>query len=178
LYNPNSYINNITTYALVHQHEMWFVNNPHAPEIALLDCVINTRTKQPRPFNSGDLFVNKLTLDYAAWKEQPRESVPGGPPGMKEQLLQLCAGFFEDVEARDRCCGRVAPGIIACLGNIRKKVVVLLGDGNNGKSGFLSLLKCMFRTICAPGGQEYYWVTEATSDVRFFSSFLFFFFVC
>jgi hypothetical protein len=141
--------------------EMWYGNNPVQPEIALFDCVYNWLNDSVRKFNADDYFVCKLALDYAAWKEQP-------PAYLESELLAGDAGFFEDEPARERVCGRLALALIMCNGNFRKKALVFKGKGNNGKSGLMSRCKHMFEMVSAPGGDEYNWVTEATSEVRFF----------
>jgi hypothetical protein len=146
---------------------MWIAYNPNMPEIAFQTCVFNTSTKKQRPYAPSDCFVAKFKLDINAWAEQPRLSVPGGPPGMVEQFIKSCEGFFADEVGRDRVLGRLAVALLACKGNIRKVALVFQGEGNNGKSALLALIKCIFE-LESLGGKKYHWVTESTAEVRFY----------
>ncbi|KAJ1638337.1 hypothetical protein T492DRAFT_858580 [Pavlovales sp. CCMP2436] len=128
---------------------MWNGNHPRLPEIALFDCVYN---------NSDDYFVCKLRLDYASWAEQSKAETD-------EELRVQDLGFFKDELAHECVCGRVALSVLMCIGNFCKKALVFKGKGNNGKSGFVSRLKHIFRTVNALGqDSKYRWVSESTAD--------------
>ncbi|KAJ1630473.1 hypothetical protein T492DRAFT_871585 [Pavlovales sp. CCMP2436] len=131
------YVNNLRVAAHHHGDEMWYGDRPNSSEIALSDVVFDTLTNETRPFNSNDLFVAKLALDYAT------------------------------TEARDRVLGRLALACLACKGNFRKKALVLVGGGNNGKSGLISIIKLVFETVVARGSKRYPWTTEGTTANMF-----------
>mmetsp|Transcript_27967 Transcript_27967/g.68980 ORF Transcript_27967/g.68980 Transcript_27967/m.68980 type:complete len:621 (+) Transcript_27967:1140-3002(+) len=134
----SSYQNALRIYTRTIKGEMWHGNHPHVMEIALLDCVYHVLKDTVRPYNADDYLVCKLRLDYAAWAEQSAAETD-------EELRLQDLGFFEDEIARERTCGRVASALLMCLGNFPKKALNFEGDGNNGKSGFISRLKHMFR---------------------------------
>jgi len=148
----------LRVYVRNYKGEMWNGNHPRLPEIALFDKVYNVLKDTVRDYNSDDYFVCKPRLDYAAWAEQSAAETD-------DELRVQDLGFFEDELARERVCGRVSLSVLICNGNFRLKALVFKGKGNNGKSGFVSRLKHIFRTVNALGqDSKYRWVSESTVD--------------
>mmetsp|Transcript_17351 Transcript_17351/g.43182 ORF Transcript_17351/g.43182 Transcript_17351/m.43182 type:complete len:516 (+) Transcript_17351:967-2514(+) len=140
---------------------MWLGNNPNNREITLADKVYDWLSDTARDYTEHDYYCASLFLDYSAWKEQCRETTAA-------ELRQADEGFFESEEARERCWGRISVAALMCGGNFRKKAPALTGAGNNGKSGFVSRLKHVFRMRNALWHTDSYrWVAEATAEHLF-----------